>query len=269
MIFAFFASFALADPPAPPDAARGEVLAGLAGCRECHSRPGAAPFSGGYPLETRFGTFIGSNITPDPEHGLGTWSQEMFARALRDGRGPDHRYWPVFPYGAFSGLTDQDVADLWAFLSTLPPDPTPSAPQEASVPRIGLWAWRTVVFRRVRSAGMSRGQYLVEVVGHCTDCHSRRTALGAERRRDHFAGNDQPPHPGPNLTPHADGLADWSTSDWLTFLEVGMVPEGDFAGGGMYHVIHDGTSRLSAEDRAEMVQYLRALRPRPDAVTSR
>lgn len=244
----------------------GEVLAGLAGCRECHTRPGGAPFAGGYPLETRFGTFVGPNLTTDPDQGIGGWTEADFERAIRRGHGPDRRYWPVFPYGELCGMTDGDVADLWAYLRTVPPDPSPSVAQDVNVPRIGLWAWRLVVFRPHRFDGpLDRGEYLVEVVGHCTDCHSRRTAIGSERRRDHFAGNDQPPHGGPNLTPHPDGLAAWTEADWLTFLEVGMTPDDDFVGGGMRHVVRDGTARLSDEDRLAIARYMRALSPRADA----
>lgn len=239
-------------------------MAGLAGCRECHTRPGAAAFSGGEPLETRFGTFVGPNITPDPEHGIGGWSYDDFAGAVREGHGPTERYWPVFPYGWFSGLSDGDLASLWAHLVTVPADPTPSAEQDPSVPGIGKGLWRTFVFRRHQWDDVQdRGEYLVEVVGHCSGCHTPRTWIGAERPRRHLAGNEQPPHGGPNLTPSEDGTAGWSEADWVSFFELGLTPEGEFVGGGMKHVIADGTAKLSDADRRAMARYLMSLPPRP------
>ncbi|MEQ1569058.1 MAG: cytochrome c [Myxococcota bacterium] len=249
------------------DPAWGEVLAGLAGCRECHTTEGGAPYAGGPPLDTEFGTFRGSNLTPDPDHGIGGWSEAEFERALRRGEAPGgHALWPAFPYPAFTRLSDGDVADLWAYLRTVPPAATPDPPQEIDRSRAALHAWRWLVFRArpwraLDDPQLDRGAYLVEVVGHCSGCHSRRDAVG--RERDPLAGSDQPPHGGPNLTPHADGLVGWTEGDWTTFLDLGMTPDGEFVGGGMRHVIRDGTRHLSDQDRLAMARYLRALPPRP------
>ncbi|MEQ1508054.1 MAG: c-type cytochrome, partial [Myxococcota bacterium] len=126
----------LDEPALAADPANGELLAGLAGCGACHTADGGAPYAGGGPIETRFGTFRATNLTPDPEHGLGGWTERDFARAMRDGRAPDgHAYWPVFPYPAFSGLTDADLADLWAYLRTIPPSATPNVASEPDAGR--------------------------------------------------------------------------------------------------------------------------------------
>jgi mono/diheme cytochrome c family protein len=251
------------------DPAWGEVLAGLAGCRACHDTQGEPAYSGGAPLETPFGTFVGPNVTADPDHGIGAWSLADFERALRRGRSPDGRaYWPVFPYRSFAHLTDADVAALWAALRAAPPSPRPSVAQDPDHSRLALWAWRRVVGRtayaRVRDPELARGAYLVEAVAHCDGCHSPRTSIGGERRREHLAGTDQHAHGGPNVTPSDDGLAGWTEEDWVGFFDLGQTPDGEFVGGAMRHVIRDGTSLLDDADRRAMARYLMALPPRPD-----
>lgn len=211
-------------------------------------------------METRFGRFVGSNLTPDPEHGLGTWSFEDFTRAMRRGRAPDgHTYWPAFPYPSFTALADGDLADLWAFLRGLEPVARPDDPHDAPA----AWkraGWRTLAFHpREPEPPADRGQYLVDVVGHCGECHSPRSGIGRVKRRDALAGSEAPWTVAPPIDREA--LAGWSASDLDTFLSMGMLPDGDFPGKGMYRVIRDGTSKLSDADRAAMVAFLLGDRP--------
>ncbi|MEZ4239509.1 MAG: hypothetical protein R3F59_25800 [Myxococcota bacterium] len=256
------------------DAEHGALLAGLAGCSACHTEelPSGelgAPYAGGHAIETSFGTFYGSNLTPDPEHGIGAWTEADFVRARRRGRAPDgHRYWPAFPFADFTHLTDADLGDLWAFLRTLPPDPRPNTPHEDTPAGWKRWGWRVVAFHPARplppvDPALARGQYLVEAVGHCGGCHTERNGLGVPRRDAHLAGSDQEPHGGPNLTPSADGLGSWTTSDFETLFTLGMLPDGDFAGGGMRHVIRDGTALLPEADRDAIIRYPQAPPPLP------
>ncbi len=241
------------------DPAQGEILAGLAGCAACHTAEGGEPYAGGYPIETEFGTFYGSNLTPDPESGLGAWTEEDLRRALTRGRSPRHApYWPAFPYTSFRRLTDEDVGHLWAYLRTLPPVAAEERPHEIRPSRIGLWAWRRIGFhpeewRPLDDPELDRGAYLVDVVGHCGECHTPRDRFGRVRAREALAGSDAPPHPAPDIRPSTLG---WSASDWDTFLTMGMTPDGDFVGSGMRHVIRDGTAHLSEADRAAMIRYL-------------
>lgn len=258
------------------DADRGARLAGLAGCAACHTPEGDdAVAAGGFALETPFGTFYGSNLTPDPETGLGDWTFEDFERAMRRGKSPEGRpYYPAFPYPSFTLVDDRDLEDLWAWLRTLEPvrREVPDhevRPAYRGAFRVGLWRW--FGFRRGpweddpdHDAAWNRGAYLVEGLGHCGECHTPRTGIGVPRRRWHLAGTDLPPEPGPNLTPHEDALADWSVGDWTDFLDLGMLPDGDFVGGEMARVVDEGTAVLSDEDRAAIATYLRSLTPRPD-----
>ena len=108
------------------DADRGRVLAGLGNCAGCHTADDGEPYAGGHAIETTFGTFYGTNLTPDPEHGIGQWTREDFVRAMRRGRTPrGASYYTAFPFAAFTGLTDRDLDDLWAYLGTLEPSSRP------------------------------------------------------------------------------------------------------------------------------------------------
>jgi hypothetical protein len=100
---------------------------------------------------------------------------------------------------------------------------------------------------------LDEGERLVQVVGHCPECHAPRTRLGRIRRSEGMSGSDLFPHGGPDLRPETLG---WSEGDWSTFLELGMLPDGDFVGRGMFSVVSEGTSKLLPEERAAMIRAL-------------
>ena len=261
---------------------RGAYIFHAAGCYGCHTdvKGKGVPLAGGRALETPFGTFFGPNITPDPVHGIGGWTQEDFARALREGVAPDGRsYYPAFPYPSFTGMSDADVADLWVCLSTVAAAPRANDAHEMAFPYgwRGLnGIWKLLYFKPARfEAGeppdgvadreaWRRGAYLVSAPGHCGECHSPRGALGAERRDHALSGNRKGPEgkPVPNITPHTRrGLGGWSAGDIATYLEIGMDPEGDFAGGAMAEVIEHTTGNLTPGDRKAIAVYLLSLPP--------
>ena len=94
----------------------GAELAAVGNCIACHTVPGGRPFAGGLGLPTPFGTIYSTNITPDPETGIGRWSEAAFQRAMREGvdREGNHLY-PAFPYDHFTRVTDEDNRALYAF----------------------------------------------------------------------------------------------------------------------------------------------------------
>lgn len=259
------------------DPARGEIVFRAGNCTSCHTdlKNKGALLAGGRALATPFGVFYGPNITPDPVHGIGRWSDADFTRALRRGVSPrGEHYFPVFPYTAFTGLSDRDLRDLKAFLFTLPAVAKANRPHDVSFPfnlRLGAMVWKWLYFREgtleedpTRDAAWNRGRYLVEAAGHCAECHTQRDRLGGLKRAAWLAGSRDGAEgkAAPNITPDREtGIGGWSPADLAYFLENGTLPDGDVAGGLMAEVIEHGTGRLPAEDRRAMTAYLKSLPP--------
>lgn len=262
---------ALADSPAE----RGAYLFAAGGCAGCHTdvRAKGPPLAGGRELPTPFGTFYGPNITSDPTHGLGRWSLADFRRAMREGIRPDGAYFfPVFPYPAFTNVSDADLADLWAYLETVPPVATPSRPHAVDFPfgwRFLQSGWRWLHFTQgpfrpdpLKPAEWNRGAYLVTALGHCAECHSPRDSTGGLDPERWLAGNPDGPEGArvPNLTPAArTGLGKWSLADLIEGLSSGLKPDGDVVGGPMFEVVDKGLSKLKPEDIRAMAVYLKSL----------
>lgn len=261
---------------------RGEYVFHAAGCFGCHTdvKNKGPALAGGRALKTPFGTFFGPNITPHADHGIGAWTLEDFTRALRDGIAPDGRpYYPAFPYTSFTRMRDDDIRYLWAYLRTVQPVARANRVHELDFPfnlRGLMWGWRTLFFRPARfrpdapPAGVDdadawrRGAYLVQAFTHCGECHTPRGALGAVQSKLTLAGNANGPDgdAAPNITPHdGTGIGDWSRGDIMTYLRIGMDPDGDFAGSAMAEVIEHSTGRLTDTDRAAITAYLRSLPP--------
>jgi mono/diheme cytochrome c family protein len=257
-------------------AKKGEYLAKAAGCIGCHTdtAPGARPYAGGRELDTPFGRFYGPNITPHPTRGLGKWSEIDLRRALRLGESPSGaHYYPAFPYPSFAAMTDADIRDLTAYLRSLAPVDRTNRPHEIRFPfgwRALVAAWKWLFFApqpfapdpRV-SAAVNRGAYLVNVLGHCGECHTPRNLLGGSKKDRHLAGGVLPDGRVPNLTPTR--LKKWSDSQLREFLRSGATPEGDAPSDVMYEVIRNTTSQLTVQDLDAVVAYLRSLPPLPDA----
>jgi mono/diheme cytochrome c family protein len=257
---------------------RGRYLFQASLCSACHTAEGGEALAGGRPIESPFGTFYTSNITPDPEHGIGAWSDEDFVRALSDGVAPDGRhYYPSFPYTSFTKLSRADMLAIKAYLDTVPPVAQPDRPHE--LVWYAGWRWPLGIWKALffapggfepdpgKGEVWNRGAYLAEAAGHCAECHSPRNLLGAIEEDGRYSGADGgiEGEGTPNITPHREtGIGTW-TADMLAFyLEVGMDPSGDFAGGAMAKVIDVGTGRLSAQDRAAIAAYILSLPPVED-----
>ncbi|KGF70788.1 diacylglycerol kinase [Hoeflea sp. BAL378] len=263
------------------DAQAGETLFWAGGCVSCHAAPEAAGeeqlvLSGGVRLASDFGTFIGPNISPHPEAGIGGWSVAQFANAMLAGVSPDGgHYYPAFPYGSYARMSDQDIADLFAFLGTLPESATASLPHEIPFPfniRRSLGGWKLLFFSdepRVALGGddaqIARGQYLVEGPGHCGECHTPRNALGGFVGDAWLAGAQNPEGEGviPNLTPGGKSISGWSATDIAYYLESGFTPDFDSVGGSMVKV-QKNMARLTSGDREAIAAYLKALPERPN-----
>jgi mono/diheme cytochrome c family protein len=250
------------------DPERGAYVARLAGCIACHTNEagGGELLAGGPPLKTPFGTFYGPNITPDPISGLGNWSLNDFARALRHGISPEGEpYYPAFPYTFYSKLTDQDVADLWAAMKTVPNADIPSKTQELGFPFDQRWAlrgWQNLFFDSERfeddpsrSDAWNRGRYIVEGPAHCGACHTPRNLLGAGDAEQALHGAGGLPG-GERSPPITLGERGWTENNLAFGLRFGTKPNGDVLGGSMGEVIRDGTSWLTDEDLRAIAHYL-------------
>ncbi len=257
---------------------RGAYLVAAGGCTGCHTVEDGDEsdyMAGGRPLESPFGTFYTPNITPDADTGIGGWTTEGFIRAFRDGVAPDGRhYYPAFPYTSYTGITDDDLLAMKAYLDSIAPVRRENRAHELTwyaSARISMVGWKLLFFEpgvfessADRDAEWNRGAYLVRHLGHCGECHTPRNALGALDASRELGGNPNGPEGDsiPNITPdEASGIGKWSASDLSDLLEIGMYPDGDFVGGSMTDVVDHNTSKLTPEDRQAMISYLRALPP--------
>jgi mono/diheme cytochrome c family protein len=231
------------------DAGRGRNLFALAGGCGCHTAQSGPVGAGGRELPTPFGTFYSTNITPDKETGIGAWSNEQIIAAIRDGdvRGKGVEA-PVMPYYRYSGMTGEDVADLVAYLRTLPAVRRANREAEVSVPfaRLSYRLWRLLFApapeRYTERPGEPRelGRYLTDHVSICGDCHTPRNFLGVPRRDLYLAGTADGPFGAriPNLTPaRRTGIGDWTEDDVVNVLSTGMLPNFDNVQGLMDEVV--------------------------------
>lgn len=254
------------------DVARGAYLARASGCIACHTNfeKGGAPLAGGAPLKTDFGTFYPPNLTTDPAHGIGDWSIDDFAKAVRQGVSPAGTpYYPTFTYPFYANFTDQEIADLWAAFQTVPAVAKAAPEHEAPFPfnqRWGLKLWRAAFLEPPHtdpmpdnSAAWNRGRLLVEGAAHCAACHTGRNFAGARASdTEHFQGNDRLPGGGKSPAIDFESLRKrgWTVANLAYALQTGITPSGDAFGGTMGEVVLQGTQFLSAADRKAMATYL-------------
>ena len=254
---------------------RGEYLIHAGGCVTCHTGEGddAQPFAGGRALESPFGTFYSPNITPDKRTGIGSWSDEDFVRAFWEGVRPDgDHYFPAFPYTAYTGASRDDLLAMKAYLFSL--EPVIKENRDHDLPLMmssrrsaGLWKSRYFDAGRFepdpsKPDQWNRGAYLVRHLGHCGECHTPRSRFGALRDSHELQGNPDGPEGEkvPSITADPkEGIGDWSLGDIEYFLDIGMLPDGDFAGSAMSSVIEDNTSHLTRDDRLAIATYLKSL----------
>jgi mono/diheme cytochrome c family protein len=269
-------------PPYAANVDNGRTMFAIGGCASCHAVPNKDPdkvdrtrLGGGLPLKSPFGTFYAPNISPDPKDGIGSWNEANFVTALWKGTSErDTNLYPAFPYTSYQHMRLNDVRDLFAYLKTLPAVPGRARRHDLAFPfndRRLLGGWKLLflhggpfVSDPAQSAQWNRGAYLVSGPGHCAECHSPRNVLGGIIESERFAGGPAVDGDGwvPNITPVGlrQGENVWSEKDIASFLDDGMTPSGDFAGGAMAEVIRN-TSLLGADDRAAIAAYIASLPP--------
>jgi mono/diheme cytochrome c family protein len=235
----------LAHPTFPKDQiARGAELAAIGDCAVCHTAQGGRPYAGGRGVATPFGTVYATNITPDPQTGIGQWSLAAFTRAMRDGidRAGRHLY-PVLPYPHFTRATDQDIAAMYAFLMTRTPVPATTPSNHLPVPRVLLAGWNLLYLAPgpwhpdpAHDAAWNRGAYLTEAIGHCGACHTPHNPLGAEKSNQQLAGGEVEDWYVPPLQSASPARQPWTQTDLATYLRTGFDAHHGAAAGPMTEV---------------------------------
>ncbi len=268
-------ALAALDPVASADpVARGRYLAAAGDCIGCHQARGGQPFAGGLAVPTPFGRIYTSNITPDRETGIGTWTADDFWRALHEGRGKHGEYlYPAFPYPNYTRITRADADALYAYFMSLAPVRRENTPHELGFPlqwRPLMFFWRALYFREGsfeadarQSPQWNRGAYLASGLGHCVACHSPRAWTGGTSRSDELSGGLIPGQDwyAPSLTSDAEaGLGLWSVDEVVAFLKHGITDR-YAAFGPMAEVVHDSTQHLDEADLRAMAVYLKSLPP--------
>ena len=257
-------------PPAPGRftpalVAKGEALAGGGYCAECHTARGGEMYAGGYAMATPFGVIYSTNITPDPETGIGSWSKAAFARAMHEGVARDGTHlFPAFPYDHFSKLSDDDVEALYAYFMTRPPvratAPANTIPFPLNIRALQA-GWKILFFRPGRfqsvadkSAEWNRGAYLAEGLSHCGACHTPRNALGAEKVADGYAGAAIDNWIAPPLTAANPTPAPWTQDELFAYLRKGFSVLHGSAAGPMAPVVR-GLSAFPDSDIQALATY--------------
>jgi mono/diheme cytochrome c family protein len=292
VFFGALGFFALAWRPAiapinpPPESsfdadliAKGEVLAGAGYCMVCHTRPGGQPFAGGYGLRTPFGTIYSTNITPDPETGIGRWPLAAFTRAMHEGISRDGSHlFPAFPYDHFTKVSDEDVEALYAYVMTRAPVKAPAIANTIPFPlkiRALQEGWKILFFRSGRyqpnpskNAEWNRGAYLAEGLSHCGGCHTPRNPLGAEEARNAYSGAVIEDWIAPALTDANPAPVPWTDSELFGYLRQGATALHGVSAGPMSPVVHTGLAQVPDSDIHALAVYFADLDHAVDRVAT-
>ncbi|MEJ0027285.1 MAG: cytochrome c [Rhizomicrobium sp.] len=251
--------------------ARGQYLARAADCEACHTVKGGAPFAGGFSFVLPFGTLYSSNITPDKDTGIGSWSDAAFLNALRKGIDDKGRHlYPAMPYVSYTGMTDADALAIKAYLFSLRPVHAIAPANNLVFPfnqrwLMGVWSFLFNPGKRfepdtARTLEWNRGAYLTENLEHCGECHTPRTLFQSLDNRRKFAGATQAGWRAYNITSDAaSGVGAWSDAALADYLSAGHAEGHGTAGGPMGEAVDHSLSHLAPSDIATIVAYLRSV----------
>jgi len=255
-------------------ASAGKRLAIASDCVACHTTPGGKPFAGGYPLNSPMGVIYSTNITPSKTNGIGNYTQEQFARAVRDGVTPDgtHLY-PAMPYTSYSKITDSDIAALYDyFMHEVVPVEAPSPKTELAFPfniRASMIGWNLLFHDTTRftpdtskSAEVNRGDYLVNALAHCDTCHTPRNLLMAADNSKPLGGAALGSWYAPNISSDkVSGIGKWSSDEIVAYLRTGHVEGKAQAAGPMAEAVEHSLQHLPDTDLKAIAAYLQQTQP--------
>jgi mono/diheme cytochrome c family protein len=269
-----------APSPSSSAIARGKYVATEADCRSCHTAPGGKPYAGGYPLKSPFGTLYGPNITPDKQTGIGAWTRADFEKALRLGVGKDGSYlYPAMPYENYTKMTAADMDALWAYMRSVPAVNNTPPKNSMSFPfniRTGIAVWQGVYFKpgpfvpdAQKNAQWNRGAYLVQVMGHCSQCHTPRNLAQAMEMQHSLGGATIEGWYAPDISGDAQSnLNKWTADELAKFLKTGVAPNNSKAVGPMQEAVHDSLRLMTDADLQAVAAYLKDQPPiEPESAT--
>ncbi|WDE05761.1 cytochrome c [Thalassomonas viridans] len=244
---------------------QGKYLAEIGDCVACHTPQGGRELSGGLPFETPFGIVYSTNITSDKETGIGHYSYRDFYRAMHEGISPDGNLYPAMPYTSYHLLTEQDTRALYAYFMNTKPVRQENKASEIGFPfniRMGLKAWNLMNHKDgeftpdpAKSDSWNRGSYLVNVLGHCGECHTPRDATFAMRPEAHFQGAVLDTFEASDITPQELNRQNWTHEDLRQLFTRGYSRKGTVFGG-MYPVVYHSYSHLTEQDMRAVTSYL-------------
>ena len=258
---------------------QGEYLARAGDCVACHTAVGGKPFTGGLAIKSPIGVIYSTNITPDPAQGIGGYSLEEFANALRQGVRKDGRtLYPAMPYPSYSRLNNDDIKALYTyFMEGVKAEPTVNKETEIPWPLSMRWplrVWRGLFAPEAKpfdphvysDPQVARGSYLVQGLGHCGSCHTPRgmamqeKALGEQQGEHWLAGGTViDGWSVPNLgADRYNGLGNWSEDELVAYLKTGRTDR-TASFGPMTDVISWSTQYLTDTDLQAIAKYLKTL----------
>jgi mono/diheme cytochrome c family protein len=250
---------------------RGRYLSILSDCASCHTVPQKnQPFAGGRPIETPFGKIVASNITPDMETGIGSWTDDQFDNAVRKGIGRNgERLYPAMPYNAYTKMSRKDVLAIRAYLNTVMAVYNPVVANTLPFPfniRTAMTVWDALYFKPGeyafdprQSTEWNRGAFLVDGPAHCGACHTPKTFLGGDKTSLYLQGGSLQGWSAPNITNDArTGLGGWSVDDVSAYLKTGH-NKITAATGPMAEAVSLSTSKMTDDDVKAIATYLKSL----------
>jgi mono/diheme cytochrome c family protein len=253
---------------------RGSYLARAADCAACHTSTGGESYAGGRPFKLPFGTMYATNITADRDTGIGSWSDDEFVRALREGVGKNGHLYPSMPYTSYTAMSRDDALAIKAYLFSLSAVRQVNRRNDLSFPfnqRWTLWFWNRLFLEKRRfhlDAGLTpvenRGAYLANALGHCGECHTPRNVGFAMKSSRQFAGAQLQGWQAWNITSDPRfGLGGWSDEQLYEYLTTGSAHGRGSASGPMAEVVENSLQYLTRHDAEALVAYLRKVPARP------
>jgi len=256
---------------------RGAYLASMGDCAACHSVPGKPAFSGGLRMAIPIGAIYTTNITPDPINGIGNFTLADFDRALRFGVADGHTLYPAMPFTSYANTRPEDVEALYAYFKYgVSPASVPNRTNDIVFPLSMRWPltyWRWIFAPTPRpfaapegaDPAVARGEYFVDGLGHCGECHTPRAitmqmkATSVAGGADYLSGAVIEGYFAPSLRSGGKGtLADWNVADVAEFLRTGT-NSGGTAFGSMTDVIAHSTQHMTPDDAIVTAKYLKSI----------